>query len=633
MDENKEFKPYVPADKVTPEITVTSVIVGVILAIIFGAANAYLGLRVGLTVSASIPAAVISMGVIRVLLKKNSILESNIVQTIGSAGESLAAGAIFTLPALFLWAAEGKGENPSMMEITVIALCGGVLGVLFMVPLRNALIVKEHATLPYPEGTACAEVLLAGEEGGSNASTVFKGMGFAAIFKFVVDGIKLVPSEINYTFKSLGGQIGTQVYPALIGVGYIVGPRISSYMFVGGLIGWCVLIPMILLFGSDIVMYPGTDTIANIFAENGPGGIWGSYVRYIGAGAIATGGLISLVKSFPLICRTFVDAMKGLKNSTGHSTARTEQDLPMNIILIGIVAVTLIIWLFPAIPVNAVGAIIIVVFGFFFATVSSRMVGLVGSSNNPVSGMAIATLLISTLILKSMGQTGIEGMTGAIAIGSVICVIAALSGDTSQDLKTGYLLGATPKKQQIGELIGILASALAIGGVLYLLHKAWGYGSEEIPAPQATLMKMIVEGIMGGQLPWSLVFIGVFMALAIEIVGVPVMPFAVGLYLPVQLNACIMVGGLINLFMNRRKNVDQKTKDAQLNDGTLYCAGMIAGEGLVGIALAILAVFGLNPAELLHGFSLGTIGSIVVMALIILTLLMASVWGKNRVKK
>ncbi len=633
MDENKEFKPYVPADKVTPEITVTSVIVGVILAIIFGAANAYLGLRVGLTVSASIPAAVISMGVIRVLMKKNSILESNIVQTIGSAGESLAAGAIFTLPALFLWAAEGKGENPSMIEITVIALCGGILGVLFMVPLRNALIVKEHATLPYPEGTACAEVLLAGEEGGSNASTVFKGMGFAALFKFIVDGIKLVPSEINYTFKSLGGQIGTQVYPALIGVGYIVGPRISSYMFVGGLIGWCVLIPMILLFGSDIVMYPGTDTIANIFAESGPSGIWGSYVRYIGAGAIATGGLISLVKSFPLICRTFVDAMKGLKNSSGPSTARTEQDLPMNVILIGIVVVTLVIWLFPAIPVNAVGAIIIVVFGFFFATVSSRMVGLVGSSNNPVSGMAIATLLISTLILKSMGQTGIEGMTGAIAIGSVICVIAALSGDTSQDLKTGYLLGATPKKQQIGELIGILASALAIGGVLYLLHMAWGYGSEEIPAPQATLMKMIVEGIMGGQLPWSLVFIGVFIALAIEIVGVPVMPFAVGLYLPIQLNACIMVGGIINLLMNRRKNVDQKTKDAQLNDGTLYCAGMIAGEGLVGIALAILAVFGLNPATLLHGFSLGMTGSIVVMALIILTLLMVSVWGKNRVKK
>ena len=608
MNENKDFKPYIPAEKVTPEITVTSVIVGVLLAIIFGAANAYLGLRVGLTVSASIPAAVISMAIIRIIMKKNSILESNIVQTIGSAGESLAAGAIFTLPALFLWAAEGKGENPGLIEITVIALCGGILGVMFMVPLRNALIVKEHATLPYPEGTACADVLLAGEEGGSNASTVFKGMGFAAIFKFIVDGLKLVPSEINYTFKSLG-------------------------MFVGGLFGWCVLIPIILLFGSDIVMYPGTTTIAQIFAESGPSGIWGSYVRYIGAGAIATGGLISLIKSFPLICRTFAQAMKGLKNSGAHSTARTDQDLPMNVILISIAAVALVIWLFPAIPVNLAGAIMIVVFGFFFATVSARMVGLVGSSNNPVSGMAIATLLIATLLLKSMGMTGIEGMTGAIAIGSVICVIAALAGDTSQDLKTGYLLGATPKKQQIGELIGILASSLAIGGVLYLLHKAWGYGTAEIPAPQATLMKMIVEGIMGGDLPWSLVFIGVFIAIGIEIVGVPVMPFAVGLYLPVQLNACIMIGGIINLLMNRRKNVDQKTKDAQLNDGTLYCAGMIAGEGLVGIALAILAVFTIDPSSILKGFSLGVIGSIVVLALIILTLLKSSLWGKNRVKK
>lgn len=633
MSENKDFKPYIPAEKVTPEITVTSVIVGVLLAIIFGAANAYLGLRVGLTVSASIPAAVISMAIIRIVMKKNSILESNIVQTIGSAGESLAAGAIFTLPALFLWAAEGKGENPGLLEITVIALCGGILGVMFMVPLRNALIVKEHATLPYPEGTACADVLLAGEEGGSNASTVFKGMGFAAIFKFIVDGLKLVPSEINYTFKSLGGQIGTQIYPALIGVGYIVGPRISSYMFVGGLFGWCVLIPIILLFGSDIVMYPGTTTIAQIFAESGPSGIWGSYVRYIGAGAIATGGLISLIKSFPLICRTFAQAMKGLKNSGAHGTARTDQDLPMNVILISIATVALVIWLFPAIPVNLAGAIMIVVFGFFFATVSARMVGLVGSSNNPVSGMAIATLLIATLLLKSMGMTGIEGMTGAIAIGSVICVIAALAGDTSQDLKTGYLLGATPKKQQIGELIGILASSLAIGGVLYLLHKAWGYGTAEIPAPQATLMKMIVEGIMGGDLPWSLVFIGVFIAIGIEIVGVPVMPFAVGLYLPVQLNACIMIGGIINLLMNRRKNVDQKTKDAQLNDGTLYCAGMIAGEGLVGIALAILAVFTIDPSNLLNGFSLGVIGSIVVLSLIILTLLKSSLWGKNRVMK
>ncbi len=638
MNENQPFKPYIPADKVTPELTVTSILVGVILAVVFGAANAYLGLRVGLTVSASIPAAVLSMGIIRVLMRRNSILESNIVQTIGSAGESLAAGAIFTLPALFLWAAEGLGEKPSLVEITIIALCGGLLGVFFMVPLRNALIVREHATLPYPEGTACAEVLLAGEEGGSDAVTVFSGMGISAVFKLIVDGFKVIPSEINYTFKSFGAQIGTQVYPALIGVGYIVGPRISSFMFVGGVIGWCVLIPLVFLFGADAIIYPGTDTIANIFAADGPSGIWGSYIRYIGAGAIATGGFISLIKSFPLICRTFADSMKSMRGGAVTSLDRTSQDLSMKIILAGVVVTTLVIWLFPGIPVNLLGAILIVVFGFFFATVSSRMVGLVGSTNNPVSGMAIATLIISTLVLKSTGMVGIEGMTGAIAIGSVICVIAAIAGDTSQDLKTGYLLGATPKKQQIGEIIGVVASAFAIGGVLYLLDAAWGFDSPEISAPQANLMKMLVEGIMGNQLPWGLIFVGVCLALCFEILRLPVMPIAVGIYLPVQLNACIMVGGIISLLMNRRKNISDKVKAAQNNDGTLFSAGMIAGEGLVGIALAILAVFEIDPStpkflDAIRGVTNNLVGSAVVLALIILSLLKFSLWGKNKAAK
>ena len=307
MNENKEFKPYIPADKITPEFTVTSIIMGVILAVIFGAANAYLGLRVGMTVSASIPAAVISMGVIRVIMKKNSILESNLVQTIGSAGESLAAGAIFTMPALFLWAEEGLCDKPSLVEITLIALCGGILGVLFMVPLRNALIVKEHATLLYPEGTACADVLLAGEEGGANASTVFSGMGLAAIFKFVVDGLKLLPADVAAAFKSFKGEIGMEVYPALLGVGYIVGPKIASYMFVGSLMGWMVIIPMICLFGPDTWMYPAAEgtTIAQLYANGGASAIWSKYVKYIGAGAIATGGIISLIKSMPLIISTF----------------------------------------------------------------------------------------------------------------------------------------------------------------------------------------------------------------------------------------------------------------------------------------------------------------------------------------
>lgn len=631
MNKNTEFKPYIPAEKITPELTVTSVIMGCILAVIFGAANAYLGLRVGMTVSASIPAAVISMGVIRVILRRNSILESNMVQTIGSAGESLAAGAIFTMPALFLWAEEGLTSKPGIVEITLIALCGGILGVLFMVPLRNALIVKEHATLLYPEGTACADVLLAGEEGGANASTVFSGMGLAAIFKFVVDGLKLLPADVSAAFKSFKGEIGMEVYPALLGVGYIVGPKIASYMFTGSLIGWMVIIPLICLFGPDTWMYPAAEgtTIAQLYANGGASAIWSTYVKYIGAGAIATGGIISLIKSLPLIVTTFRDSMKSMKGSKNTSTERTAQDLPMQFILLGVIAMVFIIWIVPAIPVTLLGACIIVVFGFFFATVSSRMVGLVGSSNNPVSGMAIATLLIATFAIKSSGKTGIDGMTAAIAVGSVICIIAAIAGDTSQDLKTGYLLGATPKKQQMGEMLGVVVSGLAIGGVLYLLNAAWGYGTAEIPAPQAQLMKMIVEGIMGGNLPWGLVFVGVFLAICLEILRIPVMPFAIGLYLPIYLNATIMIGGIVRGLLDRRKGVDEKTKTAQATDGTLYCAGMIAGEGLVGILLAIFAVVGIS-LDMSGVVNLGNIGGVVLMIIMILSLLKFSIWRKKK---
>lgn len=633
MNDNKEFKPYVPAEKITPEFTATSIIMGILLAVIFGAANAYLGLRVGMTVSASIPAAVIAMGVIRVVMRKNSILESNIVQTVGSAGESLAAGAIFTLPALFLWASEGKMDKPSVIEITLIALIGGLLGVFFMVPLRNALIVKEHNVLPYPEGTACAEVLLAGEEGGANASTVFAGMGFGALFKFIIDGVKAVPGEIGASVKGFAGEIGTQIYPAVMSVGYICGPKISSYMFAGSLISWLVLIPLIVLFGENLILYPGTDTIGAIYAADGASGIWSSYIRYIGAGALAAGGIISLCKSLPLIITTFRDAMKGLKGAGAADNKRTSQDLSMKFILIAILILTLLVWLVPAIPVSLIGAAIVVIFGFFFATVSSRMVGLVGSSNNPVSGMAIATLLIATIILKITGDAGAHGMQGAIGIGSIICIVAAIAGDTSQDLKTGYLLGATPKKQQIGEVIGVVAAAFAIGGVLYLLDSAWGFGSKELAAPQATLMKMIVEGVMENNLPWTLVFIGVFIAVTVEILGIPVLPFAIGVYLPIHLNACIMVGGIVRLVFDKMKK-EEKEKEAIISDGILYCSGMIAGEGLVGILLAILAVFGLDQAidiSSVLGLS-GTVSkvlSLVVFALIVLSLLKFSVWKKK----
>ena len=634
MNNKENFKPYIPAEKITPEITVTSVIMGILLAVIFGAANAYLGLRVGMTVSASIPAAVIAMGVIRVVMRKNSILESNVVQTIGSAGESLAAGAIFTLPALFLWAKEGVMDKPDIISITLIALLGGLLGVFFMVPLRNALIVKEHGVLPYPEGTACAEVLLAGEEGGAKASTVFAGMGFAALFKFIIDGLKLVAGEISYTFKGFAGTIGTQIYPAVMSVGYICGARISSYMFAGGVLSWMVIIPLMMLFGADTTLAPGTAPIGTLFAEGGAGALWGTYVRYIGAGALAAGGIISLIKSLPLIVKTFAGAMKSVAGAKGGSTLRTEQDISLKVVLIAIAILTILVWLVPAIPVTLIGAIIVVVFGFFFATVSSRMVGLVGSSNNPVSGMAIATLLITTLILKFTGMAGAAGMQSAIAIGSIICIVSAIAGDTSQDLKTGFLLGATPKKQQIGEILGVIAAAFAIGGTLYLLDTAWGFGGDELAAPQATLMKLIIEGVMEGNLPWSLVLVGVCIAVVVEVVGLPVLPFAIGVYLPVQLNACIMVGGLVRLAMDKMKKPEEEKKEIT-NDGILFCSGMIAGEGLVGILLAVLAVFGVGEAiDLSAKLGLSpafmNIGGLVLFAIIVLTVLKFSLWKKRK---
>lgn len=423
--EKETFRPYIPSDKVVPEFTVTSVVLGILLAVVFGGANAYLGLRVGMTVSASIPVAVISMGVLRILLKRKSILENNMVQTIGSAGESLAAGGIFTLPALFMWAEESSAiAVPSFATIAILAISGGVLGVLFMVPLRRALIVEEHGVLPFPEGTACSEVLRAGEAEGDKSKKVFRGLGIAALYKFLADGCRIFPSEVSWEIPAYkGSAIGADVLPALVGVGYICGARVSSYLLGGAVLGWFVIMPVFVLVGGDTVLFPATQAIRTL----SPGILWGSYVRYIGAGAVAAGGILSLIKAFPLILSTFRSAVRGYGKTGG--TKRTEQELPMKCVLFGILAVMLVLWLLPSIPVTLLSACLIVLFGFFFATVSARMVGLVGSSNNPVSGMAIATLLLASIVLKSTGNTGIAGMTTAIAIGTVICIIAAMAGD------------------------------------------------------------------------------------------------------------------------------------------------------------------------------------------------------------
>lgn len=563
------------------ELTFTAIVLGVLLAVVFGAANAYLGLRVGLTVSASVPAAVISMGVLRFILRRDSILENNMVQTIGSAGESLAAGAIFTLPALYLWAQERPTEflTPGLLPITLIALAGGTLGVLLMIPLRRPLIVEEEKTLIYPEGLACADVLRAGEEGGKHAKTVFVGLGVAALIKFITGWLKWIPESFQWPVRGrwVRGALGVDISPALIGVGYVVGPKVSSFLFAGGFLGWMVLMPIIIAWMPDA---------AKLWDAGNVKGVWMNYVRYVGAGAIAMGGFLSLVRSMPLFARTFKASMRkgGESDEKDRDAGR---DLPMRLVLGGLACVIVFIWAVPAVPVSFLGAILIALFGFFFAAVSARMVGLVGSSNNPISGMTIATLVVAALVLKTCGTIGAAGMVASIAIGSVVCIVAGIAGDTAQDLKTGRILGATPWKQQVGEFIGVIASAAVIGGVLVLLHKAWGFGSDAISAPQATLMKVIVEGIMGDGLPWNLLATGAGLAIVLALCRVPVMPVAIGIYLPIKLSVTIFLGGLLKAIVNHRRGQQASNEDF----GTLFSAGMIAGEGLCGILLAILAAF------------------------------------------
>lgn len=560
------------------ELTLTALVLGVLLSVVFGAANAYLGLRVGLTVSASVPAAVISMGVLRFVLRRDSILENNMVQTIGSAGESLAAGAIFTLPALYLWAEERPVEFavPEMLSVTVIALAGGILGVLLMVPLRCPLIVADKALL-YPEGLACADVLRAGEAGAKHAKNVFFGLGVAAVVKFITGGLKWIPETFLWPVKAVRGAIGFDVSPAILGVGYIVGPKISALLFGGAVFGWMILMPFM------VATIPDADAL---WAAGKVKAIWSGYVRYVGAGAIAVGGFVSLVRSLPVFIRAFRPS-RGTPADAEGETRDNGRDLPMKTVMGCLVCVIAFIWLVPAVPVSLAGALLIALFGFFFAAVSARMVGLVGSSNNPISGMTIATLVVATLVLKETGTVGAAGMVAAIAIGSVVCIVAAIAGDTAQDLKTGHLLGATPWKQQIGELVGVTASALAIGGVLVLLHRAWGFGSDAISAPQATLMKVIVEGIMDGGLPWGLIGIGAALAVVLALLRVPVMPVAIGIYLPVGLSVTMFAGGLLRWAVSRRQGGHEVSAE---DTGTLFSAGLVAGEGLCGIILALWAL-------------------------------------------
>lgn len=595
------FQPYVSPDRKPLELTWRAVVLGTLLAIVFGAGNAFLGLKVGMTVSASIPAAVISMAVLRTMFRGSTILENNIVQTIGSSGESLAAGVIFTIPALIF-----LGDAPSSLRIFWISLLGGLLGILFMIPLRRYLIVQEHGRLPYPEGTACAEILKAGEEGGSRAWLVVWGTLLGGLHKFAASALHIFQEVPARTLGFLQNTaVSLEATPSLLGVGFIVGPRIAALMLAGGVLGWLVFIPLIKLVGSglDAPIFPGTVPIAEMGAKQ----IWSNYIRYIGAGAVAMGGLVSLAKAFPVILRSFKLGFKEIARGLSHREAalRTEDDLPMGLVVAGSAAIIIALWLTPGMKMNLLSLTVVVVMGFFFVTVASLTVGLLGSSTNPVSGMTITTLLVTCLLFVTMGWTDAGYMLAAMVVGCVVCIAICMAGDASQDLKTGYLLGATPRLQQIAEFIGVVFPATVMGGTLYLLHSAYGLGSEKLSAPQATLMSMVVKGVLEGSLPWTLVILGMASGACVELMGIGSLPFAIGLYLPMSLSTPIMAGGLVAWAVSRlARNNPERANDR----GVLVSSGLVAGDALTGVLVALLVVLKMVNIEVEP--RLGTLASL-----------------------
>ena len=598
IPEGKQYRPYIPATEGPVEFTIKSIIAGIIFGILFGAANAYLGLRAGLTISTSIPVAVMTVAAFKLIQKlgqPSNILEANLSQTIGSASSSIASGVIFTLPALFLW-----GFDPTLLQMTLLAMCGGLLGILFMIPLRRFLIDKEHGKLPYPEGTACAEVLVASEGTGSKAKNVFIGLGLGAFFKFITGWIKVIPSEVHLRLPfPKKAEIGMDISSALFGVGYILGPKISTIMVSGGLLSWLIIIPIIAYWGEGMTepFYPET---ALLIRDMDPGLMWTRYIRYIGAGAVAAGGFITLIKSFPTMLESFKIGARQLRERVGNvadNIPRTSRDLSLKVVGIGAGIIILALALIPqvfgnidSIAIRLLAAVLIVIFAFFFVTVSSRIVGMVGVTSNPTSGMTIAALLGTSVIFLMAGWTDDIGKATALTVGCVVAIAASIAGDTSQDLKTGFLLGATPRKQQIGELAGVITSATFVCLSVILLDKAYGFGTEELPAPQATLMKVVIEGVLDNALPWILVGIGVGIALLCELLKVNSLAFAVGVYLPLSTFTPLFLGGMLRLLMEKTSKSEEQ-KNARREKGILLGSGLVGGEGLMGVAIAAVAFY------------------------------------------
>jgi putative OPT family oligopeptide transporter len=668
------FEPFVPPSQSPAELTVRAVILGAILGIVFAASSVYLALKIGLTVSASIPIAVLSVAFFRTL-GRSTILENNIVQTTGSAGESIAAGIVFTLPAILL-----LGYDLTIGKVAIVAVVGGVMGVLLMIPLRRALIVKEHGRLTYPEGTACAEVLVAGEKGGLQARRLFQAFGLAFTYKFLMSGLKAWKEYPGWTAKTYtGASISAEVSPELMGVGYIIGPRIAGYLFAGGTLAYLVLIPAIKLFGSGLTKPIFAET--KLIADMSPGEVRANFVFYIGAGAVATAGIIALVRSLPTIVAAFRSGFQDLRGSLGDvgSRLRTDVDLPIWVTPVGALALALVLTLLPQLAVNLLGAILIIVFGFFFVVVSSRITGEIGVSANPISGMTIAALIGTAAIFLVIGWTGVDHRVGALTIAGVIAVAAGNAGATSQDLKTGFLVGATPRRQQIAIMIGAITSALAIGWTLTLLNNTYttvvpdrhpgvvleaatpgtgdrsvttlgersthqgreyevvrvnlptqgvqpgkylidpathevaylvdpGIGGRvreidgrpitKLDSPKATIMALVTDGILTQKLPWGLVLIGVWLTIAIELMGLQSLPIAVGVYLPISTSASMFAGGVVRWLVERRmRGADRSIAEVESGPGVLFSSGLIAGGALAGIAIAGIAAALVTKAD------------------------------------
>jgi len=598
----EKFKPVILAEKIVAEVTWKAIILGIIISVLFGVANAYLGLKFGMTVSASIPAAVISMAVLRMFFKKATVLENNIVQTVGSAGESLAAGIIFTIPAFFIWsanqelAAAGYLHEISKTQIFWLALLGGSLGILLMIPLRKYLVEREHGKLAFPEGTACAEVIMAGDEGGEKAKLVFTGIGLGAVYKVLMNMLKGWSESVNYDFKGVlkGGTLGIDATPALLGVGYIIGPRIAALMMSGAVLGYLGIGPLLAYIGDQIpgvIIAPGTIPISEMDSSD----LRNFYIRYLGVGAVAVGGFVSLIKAFPVVVSSFSQGFGQLiGRKVSGERVRTDYDLPMKWVLIGILGIVIAIWLLPGTELRLLGVMLAVLFGFFFVVVAARIVGIVGSSSSPVSGMTIATLLVTCLILLYFGISDVKGMVTAMSVGTIVCIAVCMSGDIAQDLKTGYLLGATPFKQQLTEFIGLLFPALAMGFFIYLLNDVFGFvegatGRTPLLAPQANVMATIVQGVMNQNLPWAPILVGAMIAIAVELLGISSLPFAIGLYLPLSLSAPIMTGGIVALIIRKMSHKDENK--AKNERGILFASGLVAGDALIGVAVAFMMLW------------------------------------------